>query len=156
MKKIAAILTVMLFLWGCVALNVNANDADAIVTLKDEKALFNKITSNINDYVKSVDWTKRKNYQPEVDNIAKIIEGYGYKEEDYLIELLIRPDKLPVVLKMFILGKVDPEKKSRWSAAWLVQKKKPKIAPPEVKKKKGPPEYIPWGPFDQKGRKYKI
>lgn len=84
--------------------------------LQQEKDKIEHLGLKIDKYVKSVSWNEPRIYQEEVNQIGKIIEGFGYKYEDYGVGVFGGPiTKLPMFIDVVIKGNAKPQWKLRWT-----------------------------------------
>lgn len=50
---------------------------------KAEKDFVEYVFNAVNDYIQTVDWNENRSYQPEINEVGKIIKRYGYTKDQY-------------------------------------------------------------------------
>ncbi len=102
------------------------------LTLKQEKELMHYVSLSLNEYIQTVDWSRKGIYDKELDHITSIIERFGFVHNDYGVALYGDNTK-PAILLVTIKGKANPTVKPKWVFQWtLVRPKMPNQERPNL------------------------
>jgi len=102
------------------------------LTLKQEKDFMDYVALSLNEYIQTVDWSLKRNYDKELDRIESIIQRFSFVRDDYYIGLYA-DDTKPVLLMVVIKGKANPIVKPQWFFRWsLVRPEMPNQGFPDL------------------------
>jgi len=87
------------------------------MTLEQEGNLVQYIVDSIDEYVRTIDWSSKRDYNKELDGIKSIIKKFGFGESDYYIGLFGDTEK-PLALIVLFRGKADPSSQPEWKFVW--------------------------------------
>jgi len=151
-RALRVFLAVMLLLVFCA--DAKTENITNPRTLEQEKILINNVIKlEITNYVKNSDWTERRDYNKEAEDIGNIIQSFGWEKNNYIVLIVGDSIGLPDNLMVMLRGKVDRRKVPKYRLDWNLKEYKPKG---EESTEEGPPECFPYGPFDFSCKKYKI
>ena len=101
------------------------------LTLDQEKDFMDYVALSLNEYIQTVDWSLKRDYDKELDRITSIIEKFGYVNSEYRVALYGDGTK-PVILMVTIKGKANPTVKPQWVFRWTLNPEMPNQELPDL------------------------